>query len=94
MKKIHDILDSFLPPRQIQQGGRDLVQVVCKEPASRSQVKSLNQLLTEKLWQRQARQEGICQVRRELFSQCFQEIIRQATLIREERGDSLTLCLS
>ena len=34
----------------------------------------------------QARQEGICQKRRELFSQCWDEIIRQTTISCEERG--------
>jgi dynein light intermediate chain, axonemal len=36
--------------------------------------------------ERQARESGICPVREELFSQCFDEIIRQVTLSEEERG--------
>ena len=33
--------------------------------------------LDQKLEQRQARETGICQVRRELYAQCFDELIRQ-----------------
>ena len=36
--------------------------------------------------ERQARESGICPVREELFSQCFDEIIRQVTLNEPERG--------
>ena len=84
--EVESILDSILPPRQFQQGGRDLVQFVSKQPASRPQLRALRDLLEEKLLCRQARQEGICQVRRELYSQCLEEIIRQLTLICPDRG--------
>merc|ERR1712176_1105023 len=36
--------------------------------------------------QRQARETGICPVRRELYSQCFDELIRQVTISCAERG--------
>jgi len=36
--------------------------------------------------ERQARESGICPVREELFSQGFDEIIRQVTLAEPERG--------
>jgi len=36
--------------------------------------------------ERQARESGICPVREELFSQCFDEIIRQVTINEPERG--------
>lgn len=39
--------------------------------------------------ERQARESGICPVREELFSQCFDEIIRQVTLDNPERGNEL-----
>ncbi|RZF47175.1 hypothetical protein LSTR_LSTR004884 [Laodelphax striatellus] len=39
-----------------------------------------------RLQQRQARETGICPVRRELFTQCFDEIIRQVTVNCAERG--------
>mmetsp|Transcript_27083 Transcript_27083/g.26725 ORF Transcript_27083/g.26725 Transcript_27083/m.26725 type:complete len:146 (+) Transcript_27083:281-718(+) len=36
--------------------------------------------------ERQARDSGICPVREELYSQCFDEIIRQVTIKCAERG--------
>ena len=39
--------------------------------------------------ERQARESGICPVREELFSQCFDEIIRQVTNEEPERGHLL-----
>jgi dynein light intermediate chain len=38
------------------------------------------------LQQRQARETGICPVRRELYSQAFDELIRQVTINCAERG--------
>merc|ERR1711968_326411 len=35
---------------------------------------------------RQARETGICPVREDLYSQCFDELIRQVTLDGPERG--------
>ncbi len=46
----------------------------------------LRGMLDEKLMERQARVSGICPVREELFSQCFDEIIRQVTINEPERG--------
>ena len=46
----------------------------------------LREMLDQKLMERQARESGICPVREELFSQCFDEIIRQVTLNLPERG--------
>lgn len=42
--------------------------------------------LDQKLQLRQARETGICQVRRELYAQCFDELIRQCTINCTERG--------
>lgn len=42
--------------------------------------------LDTKLQQRQARETGICPVRRELYSQAFDELIRQVTVNCAERG--------
>ena len=36
--------------------------------------------------ERQARETGICPIREELYSQCFDEIIRQVTINCAERG--------
>ncbi len=39
-----------------------------------------------RLQQRQARETGLCPIREELYSQCFDEIIRQVTVQTAERG--------
>ena len=46
----------------------------CKLDISR-----LREMLDQKLMDRQVRESGICLVREELFSKCFDEIIRQVT---------------
>lgn len=46
----------------------------------------LTQELDRKLTERQARDNGICPVREELYSQCFDELIRQVTINCPERG--------
>ena len=56
------------------------------QPASRVDVARLREMLDQKLMERQARESGICPVREELFSQCFDEITRQVCLNEPERG--------
>lgn len=43
-------------------------------------------MLDQKLLERQARETGLCPVREELFSECFDELIRQVTLDEPTRG--------
>ena len=57
-----------------------------KEPASRLDVISLQEQLDKKLGERKARETGICPVREELYSQCFDELIRHVALDSAERG--------
>jgi dynein light intermediate chain, axonemal len=59
---------------------------VSHQEATRVDVARLREMLDQKLMERQARESGICPVREELFSQCFDEIIRQVTLNEPERG--------
>ena len=42
--------------------------------------------LDERLQERQARESGVCAVREELYSQAFDELIRQCNLESPERG--------
>ena len=65
------MLESLLPPREFEEGGQGWVQRVSRRAASREDVVELSKLLGEKLQQRQARQEGICQVL------CWQCLSRQ-----------------
>ena len=56
------------------------IQQVSSTPSTRMDVVHLQEQLDLKLQQRQARETGICPVRRELYSQCFGEWLeREAT---------------
>ena len=69
--------------------GKHLVRYADTKQASRVDVARLREQLDQKLMERQARDSGICPVREELFSQCFDEIIRQVTLAEPVRGQLL-----
>lgn len=47
---------------------------------------ALQEQLDKKLGERKARETGICPVREELYSQCFDELIRHVALDSAERG--------
>merc|ERR1719230_615992 len=81
-----EILNSILPPREWNESGQLWVQQVSSTPATRLDVVNLQEELDKRLQQRQARETGICPVRRELYSQCFDELIRQVTINCSERG--------
>lgn len=81
-----DILNAILPPREYVENGKHYIEYVSHQEATRVDVARLRELLDQKLMERQARESGICPVREELFSQCFDEIIRQVTLNEPERG--------
>lgn len=67
-----DVLNAILPPREyLDEHGRRLSQAVSSAPSSRDQVITLQMKLDERLQERQARENGICPVREELYSQCF-----------------------
>jgi len=85
-KQTDEILNSILPPREWTEGGQLWVQQVSSTPATRLDVVNLQEELDRRLQQRQARETGICPVRRELYSQCFDELIRQVTINCAERG--------
>ncbi len=84
--KQNDYLNSILPPREYQDMGQLWVQYVSPSPATRLDVVNLQDELDKKLQERQARETGICPIREELYSQAFDEIIRQVTINCAERG--------
>ncbi|XP_047218048.1 axonemal dynein light intermediate polypeptide 1 isoform X1 [Girardinichthys multiradiatus] len=81
-----EVLDVILPPREWTEGNQLWVQKVSSAPCTRADIIHLKEQLDTKLEQRQARHTGICPIRRELYSQCFDELIRQVTIICAERG--------
>jgi dynein light intermediate chain len=84
--KQNDYLNSILPPREYQDMGQLWVQYVSPSPATRLDVVNLQDELDKKLQERQARETGICPIREELYSQAFDEIIREVTINCAERG--------
>lgn len=84
--RTEDYLNSILPPREYQDSGQLWVQYVSPTPATRIDVINLQDELDKKLQERQARETGICPIREELYSQAFDELIRQVTINCAERG--------
>ncbi|THD21133.1 axonemal dynein light intermediate polypeptide 1 [Fasciola hepatica] len=85
-QQTEEILNSILPPREWTENGQLWVQHVSSTPATRLDVVNLQEELDRRLQQRQARETGICPVRRELYYQVFDELIRQVTINCAERG--------
>ncbi|XP_066538731.1 axonemal dynein light intermediate polypeptide 1 [Hoplias malabaricus] len=85
-QQTEEILNAILPPREWTENNQLWVQQVSSTPCTRMDVVHLQEQLNLKLQQRQARETGICPVRREIYSQCFDELIRQVTINCAERG--------
>ena len=85
-KRDQDYLNSILPPREFTQNGQLWVSYVSPQPATQTDVISLQSRLDNLLQSKMARETGICPIREELFSQCFDELIRQITINCAERG--------
>ncbi|XP_029694616.1 axonemal dynein light intermediate polypeptide 1-like isoform X2 [Takifugu rubripes] len=62
------------------------MQQVSSTPSTKADVIQLKESLDTKLQQRGAGQLGICPIRSELYSQCFNELIRQMAVNCAERG--------
>ncbi|XP_071451598.1 axonemal dynein light intermediate polypeptide 1 [Hetaerina americana] len=85
-KEAEEFLNTILPPREWEEDGHLWRQKVSSQPATRQDVITLQEELDDKLRQGQARETGICPIRREIYSQCFDELIRQVTINCSERG--------
>lgn len=70
-----------MPPREWEENGKQWRQKVSNQPATRMDVIKLTEMLDMSLQHLQARETGICPIRRALYSQCFDEIIRQVEFI-------------
>lgn len=81
-----DILNSILLPLEYKKGDQIYREYVLSTPATRADVIALQKELDNKLQIRRARETGICPVREELYAQCFDELIRQITIICSHRG--------
>jgi dynein light intermediate chain len=83
---INAILNAVLPPRVYDKDGVLVRQSVSARKAERDDVIALRVKLDERLQERQARESGLCAVREQLYGQAFDELIRQVTIERPERG--------
>lgn len=81
-----EALNKVLPPRTWTENGELWMQTVSNIPATRQDVINLQETLDMLLEQCQTRETGICPIRRELYTQCFDELIRQVTINCLERG--------
>nr|XP_019937021.1 PREDICTED: axonemal dynein light intermediate polypeptide 1-like [Paralichthys olivaceus] len=80
--EIVDILDDISPLREFLQQQQN----VSSSTVSRLDVVRLQELLDTQLQQRQAKETGICPIRREIYSKCFDELIQQVAIDCDERG--------
>jgi len=81
-----DILHTLLPPVEWIEDNQHYVKYASNLTASRLDVLQLQELLDQRLTDRQARETGLCPVREELYAQTFDELIRQVTINCPERG--------
>ena len=83
-----DILNSILPPRtyQPEKSNKSYREYVLSTPATKADVIALQKELDNQLQIRRARETGICPIREELYGECFDELIRQITIICSHRG--------
>ena len=83
---IPEALNSIFLPKEWEENGKKSIQYVSQEPGTREKARDLFKALDAKIKEREAREKGICPVREELYTQCFDELIRQVTIECPERG--------
>ncbi|KAI9993979.1 hypothetical protein PInf_016508 [Phytophthora infestans] len=85
--RVEDILNAILPPQMWSEENSGFwLRYASSVLSTRFDVLKLQAALDAKLLQRQARECGICPVREYLYSQAFDELIREVTLNCPERG--------
>ncbi|XP_023344972.1 putative inner dynein arm light chain, axonemal [Eurytemora carolleeae] len=86
LEEAKTILRGIFTPRIWELNGKMWMRKIDISPASREDVKYLTELLDIKLKEHMAQTTGICQKRRELYTQLFEELIRQSIITCTERG--------
>nr|CCC94220.1 putative 33 kDa inner dynein arm light chain, axonemal [Trypanosoma congolense IL3000] len=88
MTDVSSLLNTLLPPQRTicPNTGRVVVQTASLEQSSRVEVSELHERVLRQLQERRARESGICPVRREIYSELFDELIREITLEEPARG--------
>ena len=82
-------LDTILPPKESTEEGQIYMQFVSCEPADKTNVIQLSKMLENQMKIRQAKETGLCNNREEIYSECFDELIRQVTINSLQRGELL-----
>ena len=75
-----------MPPQETIENNQLWVRYVSPTPATSADVANLTKDLDKRLALQEARDSGICPIREELYTQCFDEMIRQITINCAERG--------
>ncbi|KAE9525028.1 hypothetical protein AGLY_014442, partial [Aphis glycines] len=83
------VFEYIYPPEEWMEDGKKWRRVASTEPADRHQMTALAEDLKSNLSYWHARMHGVCPIRRELYTQCFNELIRQVCVNSIERGELL-----
>jgi dynein light intermediate chain len=81
-----EVMNSLFPPIEFTENGITYTQAVSISSVSRSDVQKLRTQLTNLLQVRSAKPRGVCLIRSEIYSQCFDEVVRQVTVDNNARG--------
>ncbi|CEF69622.1 Axonemal dynein light intermediate polypeptide 1 [Strongyloides ratti] len=84
--QLRKIMDFILPGREYVSEGKIWIEKTSTVPTTRLDLLSLHEKFEASLIERNAKMFGICPIRRDLFDQLFDEIIRQVTINCAERG--------
>uniref|UniRef100_A0AC35UCR5 Dynein light chain n=1 Tax=Rhabditophanes sp. KR3021 TaxID=114890 RepID=A0AC35UCR5_9BILA len=84
--QLRKIMDFILPGRKYEKQANIWIEKTSTVPATRIDMLTLHEKFEGALKARNAKAFGICPIRREIFDQLFDEIIRQVTINCAERG--------
>ncbi|XP_062521012.1 axonemal dynein light intermediate polypeptide 1-like [Corticium candelabrum] len=83
------LLNLILPPREWVKDGQLWRQTISSEQATKRDVAILQKEMENRMKQHKGKDMGICPVRRELYADCFEELLRQVAIEVPERGHLL-----
>jgi dynein light intermediate chain len=81
-----EFINSIFPPVEFTEDGVAYTQAVSINSVTKSDVQKLRTQLSNLLHVRKARATGVCLIRSEIYSQCFDEVLRQVTVDNNARG--------
>jgi dynein light intermediate chain len=85
-----EVINSLFPPIEFTENNTTYTQSVSISSVSRSDVQKLRTQLANLLQLRSAKPRGVCLIRSEIYSQCFDEVLRQVTVDNNARGRLLS----